>query len=148
MNHENVTKEAEKQYYDFCTSNQDIFHIDLHDTIYHLDGTETFDEFLDLYDQKIDQFFKLATPILSKRNRKVNPWITDGLIKSIFNKESLYEDWKGSVSEENPEGDPQLKLKYKDYRRSLKHTINAAKIKYYGIKIGQNLSNLKKPGDS
>ncbi len=144
LNHGHVTKEAEKQYYDFCNSNLDIFHIDLHNSIYNLDGTETFEQFLDLYDQKIDQFFKLATPVLSKRNRKVNPWITDGLIISISKKESLYEDWKVSITKDIPDGDPHLKLKYKDYRRSLKHTINAAKIKYYGIKIGQNLSNLKK----
>ncbi len=33
---------------------------------------------------------------------------------------------------------------YKDYRRSLKHLINAAKANYYGIQINQNLGNLKK----
>jgi hypothetical protein len=109
-----------------------------------LEGSKTFEDFLDIYNQKVDQFFTLVSPILSKRNRKVNPWITDGLIISISKKESLYNDWKGSTSDENPEGDPLLKLKYKDYRRALKHTINAAKMKYYGIKIGQNTGNLKK----
>jgi hypothetical protein len=82
---------------------------------------------------------------LSRRNQKVNPWITDGLIILIAKKESLlYDDWKTSTSEDNPEGNSLLKLKFKDYRRALKHTINAAEIKYHGIKIGQSSGNLKK----
>ena len=30
---------------------------------------------------------------MSKRNHKVNPWITDGLTISINKKAELYEDW-------------------------------------------------------
>ncbi len=56
----------------------------------------------------------------------------------------LYDDWDESRTDDDPEGDPQLKQKYKDYRRTLKHTINASKAKYYGIKINQNIGNLKK----
>ena len=144
VNHGHIEKEAETQYYDFCKSNLEAFLNDLQKCTGSLEGSKTFEDFLDIYNEKVDQFFKLVSPILSKRNRKVNPWITDGLIISISKKESLYDDWKGSTSDENPEGDPLLKLKYKDYRRALKHTINAAKIKYYGIKIGLNTGNLKK----
>jgi hypothetical protein len=144
INHGHIEKEAETQYYDFCKSNLEAFLSDLQKCKCSLDGSKTFEGFLDIYNQKIDQFFKLVSPILSKRNRKVNPWITDGLIISVLKKESLYDEWKESTSKDNPEGNPFLKLKYKDYRRALKHTINAAKLKYYGIKLGQNTGNLKK----
>ena len=145
VTHSSVTKEAEKQYYDFCKSNVELFLRDLEKYARPLNHPfVTFEDFLEFYDRKIDEFFKLTVPILSKRNRKANPWITDGLIISIAHKEALYDDWDDSRTEDEPEGNPQLKQKYKDYRRTLKHTINAAKAKYYGIKINQNMGNLKK----
>ncbi len=145
FSHGNITKEAEKQYYDFCNAKIELFLSDLEKYARPLNHVfVTFDDFLAFYDQKIDEFFKLAEPILSKRNRKANPWITDGLITSINRKEELYDDWDDSRTDDDPEGDLQLKQKYKDYRRSLKHLINAAKAKYYGLKINQNIGNLKK----
>ena len=101
-------------------------------------------DFLQLYDAKIDEFFKLKTPKLSKRNRKVNPWITDGLITSINQKESYYRAWAKTKTKKNPKGDSAMHQKYKDYRRSLKHATSAAKQKYYGNKIIQNKGDMKK----
>ena len=49
------------------------------------------DDFLNIFNTKIDEFFKLNQPKISKRNWPVNPWITEGLIISINKKESLYE---------------------------------------------------------
>ena len=49
-----------------------------------------FDDFLNIYNAKIDNFFKLEKPKLSKRNWQVNPWITDGLITSINKKKETY----------------------------------------------------------
>ncbi|MCP4456444.1 MAG: hypothetical protein GY816_00205, partial [Cytophagales bacterium] len=138
FSHGSLVKEAQKQYYDFCNSNIELFLCDLEKYARPLNHVHvTFEDFLDFYDQKIDEFFKLAEPILSKRNRKANPWITDGLIKSINRKEELYDDWDYYRTDDDPEGDLQLKQKYKDYRRSLKRLTNAAKAKYYGIKINQ-----------
>ena len=42
-----------------------------------------FDDFLNIYNTKIDDFFKLDQPKFSKHNWQVNPWITDGFITSI-----------------------------------------------------------------
>ncbi len=110
FSHDNVTKEAEKQYYDFSKSNIELFLCDLEKYARPLNHEYvTFEDFLEFYDQKIDEFFKLAEPILSKRNRKANPWITDGLINSINRKEELYDDWDGSRTDNDPEGDLQLK---------------------------------------
>ena len=52
------------------------------------------DDILNIFNTKIDEFFKLDQPKISKLNWLVNPWITEGLIISINKKESLYEDWK------------------------------------------------------
>ena len=95
----NITNSQEEkvaiaQFYDFSNSNTELFLEDLDETLVKCNDEMSFQEFLELYDGKIDEFFKLQVPKLSKRNRKVNPWITDCLIISINRNESLYEDWK------------------------------------------------------
>ena len=40
--------------------------------------------------KKIDKYFKLENPKITKRNWKVNPWITDGLVISIKKKVAPY----------------------------------------------------------
>jgi hypothetical protein len=137
-------KAATTQFYDFCNSNTELFLKGLDETLANSSDGMSFQEFLEIYDSKIDEFFKLKTPKTSKRNRKTNPWITDGLILSINRKESLYQDWKKTKSAKNLGGDSSLYLKYRDYRRSLKHTITAAKVKYYGTRIEKNSGDLKK----
>ena len=79
--------------------------------------------------------FKIKNPKISKRNWKVNPWITDGLIISIRKKDELYSDWKKTTSSKKPNGNPIYYQKYSDYQRTLKHTITAAKKKFYHKKI-------------
>ena len=58
----------------------------------------------------------------------------------------MYNEWSKTKTKQNSDGDPQLYMKYRDYRRALKHTINAAKKKYYGTKITKNVGDLKKHG--
>ena len=48
-----------------------------------------FDDFLNIYNAKIEKNFKLDQPKISKRYWQVNPWITDGLITSINKKETF-----------------------------------------------------------
>ena len=85
---------------------------------------------------------------MSRRNRKCNPWITDGLILSIERKSALYDDWDDTKTKNNPDGDRKLHEKYSDYRRTLKHTINAAKNKYYGKKFTHIKAISRKLGNS
>ena len=77
-------------------------------------------DFLNIFNTKIDEFFKLDQPKISKRNWLVNPWITEGLIISINKKESLYEDWKETTSVNDRTGDLHLYQKYRSYRLTLK----------------------------
>ena len=63
---------------------------------------------------------------------------------SISTKDKLYKDWKKTTSAKKPKGDPTYYQKYSDYRRTLKHTITAAKKKFYHKKIDRNKGDLKK----
>ena len=138
------TKVAVVQYYDFCNSRTEKFLEDIEKTFNDCADKINLGQFASIYDDKINEFFKLESPKRSKRNRKNNPWITDGLIISINHKEELYIEWDDTRSKKCPDGDQKLYQKYTNYRRSLKHTINSAKNKCYGKKFKQNEGNLKK----
>ena len=138
-------KEPVAQHYEFSDSRTELFiesfkkSLDCNTSL-----NENFVQFLELYDSKIDEHFKLKNPKISKRNWKVNPWITDGLITSIRKKDELYKDWKKTTSAKKPKGNPIYYQKYTNYRRTLKHTIAAAKKKFYHKKINNNKGDLKK----
>ena len=143
-NHSPEAKAAVIQYFDFSKSKTEQFLEDIQKTLKDCSNKINLEQFISIYDSKIDEFFKLDSPRKSKRNRKNNPWITDGLIISIHHKAELYMEWDDTRSKKCPDGDTKLHQKYSDYRRSLKHTINAAKEKYYGRKFEQNKGNFKK----
>ena len=144
INHCREAKAETTQYYDFSNSKTDLFLEDIQKTFSDCSNKINLEQFISTYDAKVDEFFKLESPRNSKRNRKNNPWITDGLIISIHQKAELYMEWDDTRSKRCPEGDRQLHKKYSDYRRTLKHAINAAKRKYYGTKFDQNKGNFKK----
>ena len=131
-------------HYDYSNSNTNLFMEKLEQDLSKCSDNISLQEFLDLYHVNFETCFKLKEPKVTKRNRINNPWITDGLITSINQKEKFYNDWKDSKTTKNPSGDSNLHQKYKAYRRTLKHTINAAKTKYYGTKINQNKGDMKK----
>ena len=141
-----IKKEPVAQHYEFSDSKTELFIDSLKNSLDCNDSfcNDNFVQFLELYDQKIDEHFKLKNPKISKRNWKVNPWITDGLIISIRKKDELYKDWKKTTSAKKPNGNPIYHQKYRDYRRTLKHTITAAKKKFYHKKINNNKGDLKK----
>ena len=144
IDHCQETNSGVVQYYDFCNSRSEQFIENIRETFSDCIDKINLQQFAALYDDKIDQFFKLESPKRTKRNRKNNPWITDGLIISIGHKEALYSDWDDTRSKKCLDGDQKLYQKYSNYRRSLKHTINAAKSKYYGKQFKQNEGDMKK----
>ena len=111
------------------------------DRFYH--QCDTFDSFLTLFHEKIDQSCKLATPKTTKRNSITNPWITQGLINSVEKKARLYFEWCKSCTAELPDGDPKLHLRYLEYRKFLKTAIKMAKASYYANKFEKFKSNSK-----
>ena len=90
VKHSPTKKEAVAQHYDFSKSKTELFIADLQKTLQQECTFTSLSEFLEMYDEKIDKYFKLENPKITKRNWKVNPWITDGLINSIRKKDKLY----------------------------------------------------------
>ena len=112
------------------------------DTFYHY--CDTFEAFLSIFQEKIDQTCKLLTPKTTRRNCVTNPWITQGLINSIDKKARLYFEWKETCTIENPDGNQAKYLEYKEFKKYLNSTIKLAKSKYYVNKFEKHAKNSKK----
>jgi len=89
------TPEKTTIYYNYSNANLDRLCEEIEndiDTFYH--RCDSFESFMDLFQEKIDISCKLASPKTTKRNNITNPWITNGLINSVEKKARLYFEWK------------------------------------------------------
>ena len=142
--HGNASKESVAVYYDYSESKTELFLNKIEKLSAENRLGHDLEDFLNIYNTTIDEFFKLDQPKFSKRNWIVNPWITEGLVISINKKESLYDTWKDTITKFNPGGDSHSYQTYSNYRLTLKHAITAAKTSYYHSKINKHKGNLKK----
>ena len=151
IDNENEHKKPLPQY-DYCESNIIEFNDRLIRklTLHNFTADEKgFNEFAQCIHNTIDECFKLdpANYLKSKRNRLSNPWITNGLIKSINFKNFMYEKWKRSKNKKNKRGDEAIYEKYKGYRKRLTVLIKRAKNKFYSQKFDQCKGSSKKTWD-
>ena len=132
-------------HYKYSKENIDQFCFDLNNRLNN-SGTkiENFESFTTNFQASVDAGCKLAVPKTTKRNAVTNPWITNGLIKSISKKDELYDNWKKSISNKLAQGDPTRKETYKTYHKNLKKTIKAAKKNYYYVAFDKYKGNSKK----
>lgn len=134
--------------YDYCESNIDKFLIDIKSSFHnrYYDYTEeNFIKFNDVLNNKIDEHFKTDEKTRnSKRNRLVNPWITNGIIASVHKKQYLYKQWKKTVNKLNKSGDSELYSKFWKFRKILKAAIKYAKKNHYSEKFKHAQGNIKK----
>ena len=141
-------KECKLPKYDYCQSNLDSFLDDVKVSIYNYEfdyNNENFEEFNNLLNGKIEKHFRADEKLkTSKRNRLVNPWITNGIIASINKKQYLYKQWKKTVTKVNKSGDYEVYMKYKKFRKELKYIINLAKKNFYCSKFEKASGNIKK----
>ena len=116
--------------YDFCESNTDKFIEDIRHEISNTEpnfehNEQNFNKFLGFLHDKIDENFLVDEGKFknSKRNRLLNPWITNGIIASVQSKNYFYRKWKKSCSKENRFGDESLYSHYKKFRLELRKVI-------------------------
>ena len=132
-------------HYNFSNANLEKLCEDIENDIdTFLNGCDSFDSFLSLYQEKIDASCKLLTPRTTKRNSITNPWITQGLINSIEKKARLYFDWRDSCTTENPEGNSRKLSLYKEYKQFLKNAIKRAKSTHYANQFDKHICSSKK----
>ena len=119
--------------YDYCESNlvtfRDALCQKLEALLTNLEPSSSgFSQFSHIMKTAIDEcFLTEPTTCNSKRNRQINPWVTNGIINSIAKKESLYARWTKSCNRHNKHGDQTFYLAYKEFRRRLKNIITSAK---------------------
>ena len=80
------------QLYDYTESNVNKFAADLKTELSQL-PPKNIDEFMNIFQTKLNEACKLDKPKISKRTPIENPWITGGIIASINKKHELHEDW-------------------------------------------------------
>ena len=132
-------------HYDYCNANLEKLCLEIEndiDRFHH--SCNTFDSFMQLFQEKIDLSCKLLTPRTTKRNSITNPWITQGLINSIDKKARLYFEWKKTCTLKLPDGDPNKHIYYKEFDKFLKSSINMAKAMCYTRKFEKYSMNSKK----
>ena len=122
--------------YDYCESNIAQFNIKLDEKLSKAQYTvdeNGFNDFIQCIHETVDECCKVDPEKFakSKRNRLINPWITNGLINSINKKNFLYESWTKSKNKKDKLGDQNIYLKYRDYRQKLKFLIRCAKKRFY-----------------
>ena len=136
------------QYYNFSRKNLDNLVEDLGENYNNLIGddpnTPDFSKFFNTFSEAVDKSCKLKKPKTSKRNTINNPWITESIINAIDTKKKYYKEWKKTCKGKNPNGDPHLHNKFRDYRKCLRKAIKHAKSKFYNKKIEETSGDLKK----
>ena len=147
------TKTKTTQYYSYSKENQESLLNFLYENHYNLISNDAdsnnpnFNDFCKTVQEGIDITCKLDVPKTTTRNAINNPWITDGLLESIQNKERLYQTWRKSCSKKNPRGDRNLYFKFSAYRKCFNHIINQAKSMHYEKKFTEALHNPKRTWD-
>ena len=76
-----------------------------------------------------------------------NPWITQGIIKSIKHRDNLYYyRWKKTISRVNKAGDPRKHEEYRTFRNKPGNIIKAQKQLYYTKKFEKMYPTNALPG--
>ena len=93
-----------------------------------------YSKFLERYTKAYEKHFPLKK--LKRRPQLRKPWISQGLLKSIKQKNKLYKQYLSNPSSLKQE-------KYKTYKNKLNHSLRIAKRSYYDKKLNESKSNMR-----
>ena len=131
------------QLYDYCNTNIDNFVKDLQQRTA-MTEVQDFASFNKLFHETLDTNCKLQKPKTSRRTPQNNPWITPSIRAASKKKHEMRVEFAKTKSSKLPNGNPVLGKNFKDYQRTLKHSIKIVKSKYYCGKITESTGDRKK----
>ena len=102
-----------------------------------------FQSLTDLIKDNINENCKVNKSLSSKRTAMHNPWITQGIIKSIRHRDKLYRAWKKTITKICNCGDPRKHEEYRKYRNNLSHLIFCRKKLHYENQFNHQINNKK-----
>ena len=139
-------KQKYLQFYDYSKTNIKNFSEELSSKIHQINPSVHFSDFTDLFQTILDKHCKLDKPKSTKRTSQNSPWISDSLIQAIEHKHELKDAWSKTTSKKCPDGNIDLRDKFKKYRSTLNKLIKTSKSNYYTAKITESKDDRKKPG--
>ena len=77
---------------------------------------KAFDRYVNTFQSSLEDCCRLKVPKTSKRNQVNNPWFTPGLRNAVEKRHRLFKEWKSSMSRKSPDGNAELREKFKTYR--------------------------------
>ena len=102
----------------------------------HLDVNDGFQHLHENLQLLIDHI--IPTKLVHTKHRKVEPWLTKGILQSIRKQKRLYSNWAKDRSNNTAH------IKYTSYRNLLNKLRRFSKRKYYMDKFTEYKSNTKK----
>ena len=101
------------------------------------DANKAYECFLNEYKSLMDEHLPIVTKRFNKNKHKKEPWITQGILRSLRTKEKLYNDMINSVNKPSHNNKTD---KYKEFLKVYKQTLRMAK-KLYWSKVFEATRN-------
>ena len=107
----------------------DLISINLNDMLIASDPNENFDILSGTLDNIMKKYTVIKTVKFNKYKHKHNPWMTQGILISIKNRDKLYRKLRKTSHESTEHA--RLKVNLSTYNRIIKNSIRVAKANYY-----------------
>ena len=112
------------------------------DNVYHSrDVNIAYSNFISTYMKHVNLHLPMKTKCFNRNKHKIEPWMTQGLLKSMRTKEKLY---KEMLKARNTERYVHHESKYKVYLSLYKKSIRAAKSHFWFLRFEDTKSDIKR----
>jgi exonuclease III len=112
------------------------------DNVYHSNNVDiAYCNFMSTYMKHVNTHLPMQKKCFNRKKHKIEPWMTQGLLKSMRTKEKLYKKMltaRNTVSYVNHES------KYKEYLSLYKKSIRAAKNQFWLLRFEDTKSDIKR----
>ena len=114
--------------------NNELAKCDMSDIYTSNDPDVAYDRLVQIYSETLDECIPVKTARFNKYHHKKEPWITNGILKSIKERDKLHKKFR---LETNTAVKEQLRKQYNSYRNSLSKLIRLTKFEYQRQKFSK-----------